>query len=223
VAVHVLGDQDVFEDRSAAGTRLAEALNRTDVDPDVVLAIPRGGVPVGRAVADRLEQPLDVIVARTIGAPGNPDRALGAVAGEGNCWRNDRLIQRLDVPETQLEQRRQEALGRVQARRERYRGTDEPAPVEKQRVLVVSDGVETGARMIACLRQVEAGGAEQVVCGVPVATAGSLTRLDAECDDVVAVEIPSERTAIEQHYQSFKQIMADEVIELLSGETPPSS
>lgn len=212
----------VFDDRTTAGARLAEALDEEDIDPDVVLAIPRGGVPVGRVVADRLDAHLDVVVAREVAAPGTPDRAIGAVTGTGSCWRNDQLIQRLDVPEAQIEQRRQEAVDRARNRRCKYRETDEPAFVEDRNVLVVDEGIETGAAVIACLRQVTAGDPEQVVCGVPVIAAGTLSRLETECDDVVSVELPSERTAVGQHYHSFKQVTVDEVIEHLSGETPLS-
>lgn len=212
----------VFDDRTTAGERLAEALDGADTEIDVVLAVPRGGVPVGRAVADRLDADLDVIVAREVEAPGAPGRAIGAVTEAGNCWRNDHLIQRLDVPEAELEQRRQDALERARDRRHRYRDEDEPAAVDDRTVLVVDDGVETGARIIACLRQVTASSPDQVICGLPAAPAGVLSSLEAECDDVVSVEIPSERTAVSQQYHSFKQVTADEVIEQLAGESPLS-
>jgi predicted phosphoribosyltransferase len=207
----------VFEDRTTAGERLAETLEGEDIDPDVVLAVPRGGVPVGRAVADRLQVPLDVIVARKIGAPGNPERAIGAVAADGSCSRNDRLIERLDVPEAEVERRREEAIELARDRRQRYRETEAPPAVEDRAVLVVDDGIETGSTAIACLHELEAVGADRTLVGVPVGPVESLERLDStvECDRAIAVERPVESAAVGYHYRSFKQVTVDEAIDLL--------
>lgn len=196
----------MFEDRTDAGERLADRLVDEGVDADLVLAIPRGGLPVGRAVADRLGAPLDVVIAVKLGAPGNPELAVGAVAGDGSVWTNDRLLSRLGVDDAYLreEQARAQAVASQKVRE--YRHGEALPRLGGKRVVIVDDGLATGATALGCVRQVQAAGADEVVLAVPVAAAESVARVGDEGARVVAVETPAVFGAVGQYYRDFQQV-----------------
>lgn len=206
----------MFADRTDAGAQLADLLDDHDVAADLVLAIPRGGLPLGRAVADRLGAPLDVVVASKMGAPGNPEYAIGAVASDGTAWLNDEAIANLDVSEAYVEREREAEAEAARRKRERYRG-DRPEPeLAGKTVVVVDDGVATGATARACLRQVAAAGAERVVLAVPVGPPDTVEALSEEADLVVAVETPPHFGAVGQFYRSFEQVSDEEAMAYLA-------
>ena len=153
----------MFTDRTDAGRRVADLLDDRDVLADLVLAIPRGGLPVGRVVADRASAPLDVVVARKIGAPGNPELAIGAVASDGTVWLNESLIDDLGVSEGYVDERIERERRAALEKLERYRGDRPPFDLRGKTVVVVDDGVATGATTIACLRQLRNADAARVV------------------------------------------------------------
>jgi predicted phosphoribosyltransferase len=196
----------MFADRAAAGAELAEALVDAGVSPDLVLAVPRGGLPVGRAVADRFDAPLDVVVAVKVGAPGNPELAVGAAAADGSVWRNESLVARLDVSEAYLAETEADATATAREKVESYRGGDPLPDLTGRTVAVVDDGVATGATLRACLRQVRAAGATRVVVAVPVGPPDTLSALEREADAVVAVERPPTLGAVGSHYRDFRQV-----------------
>ncbi|WP_411965005.1 phosphoribosyltransferase [Haloferax sp. YSMS24] len=208
----------MFADRKDAGRRLADLLDEREEEADVVLAIPRGGLPVGREVADRLRVPLDVVVASKVGAPNNPELALGAVAGDGSAWWNDELLSYLNVDDEYLEREREREAEVAREKVALYRG-DGPLPdVEGKRVVVVDDGVATGATARACLRQVVASGAERVVLAVPVAPPNTVRELEDECDAVVTVEAPEAFGAVGVFYRDFSQVSDEEAAAYLDTE-----
>jgi predicted phosphoribosyltransferase len=136
----------MFKDRTDAGRQLADLLRDNDVEVDVVLGIPHGGLPVARPVADALDVPLDVVVVSKIGAPNNPELAIGAVASDGSIWRNDDLIDRIGVSEKYVERERESEAEAVRTKLERYGGTDEPPDLDGKRVLIVDDGLVPARR-----------------------------------------------------------------------------
>lgn len=205
----------MFTDRTDAGKRLGERLREAGVEADVVLAIPRGGLPVGRAVADALGAPLDVAVASKLGAPHNPELAVGAVAGDGSLWLNDSLVERLGVDESYVESEREAEAEVAREKVRDYRGGDPLPDVEGKRVVVVDDGVATGATAMACLRMVREGGASHVVFGAPVAPASALSDLRREADEVVVVETPESFTAVGAYYREFGQVTDGEALTYL--------
>jgi len=207
----------MFRDRTDAGARLATHLEERGVEADVVLAIPRGGLPLGRAVADALDAPLDVVVARKMGAPTNEELAVGAVASDGSAWLNDALVEELGVSEDYLGEERTRQAEAAREKRDRYRGAGSP-PVEGRRVVLVDDGVATGATTRACLRQLRDLGAAHVVLAVPVAPPDVLEDLSAEADEVIALETPEPFRAVGYHYETFGQVSDEEAIAYLDGE-----
>lgn len=205
----------MFDDRADAGRRLADLLQSRGNAVDVVLAVPRGGLPVGRAVADRLGVPLDVIAAKKLGAPRNPELAIGAVAANGSAWLNDELVTRLGVDDAYLESEQERAAATARGKMESYRDGREPLDLSGRRVAVVDDGVATGATIRACLRMARAMGAESVVLAVPVGPPDTVDDLRAEADRVVVVEEPSRFGAVGQFYRSFGQVTDEEAMEYL--------
>jgi len=207
----------MFETRATAGAALADALAARGVDPTLVLGIPRGGLPVARPVADRFDAPLDVVAAKKIGLPSNPERAVGAVASDGSAWIDAAAVDRFGVSEDYLDAERARAAETAAEKVATYRDGRGELALSGERVAVVDDGVATGATARACLRQVREGGAERVVLGVPVGPPGSLADLEAEADAVVAVETPERFRAVGQFYRDFEQVSDAEAMACLDG------
>ncbi|WP_251330403.1 phosphoribosyltransferase [Haloplanus pelagicus] len=207
-----------FADRIDAGRRLASELRDRGNEADIVLAIPRGGVPVGRPVADALDVPLDVVVASKIGAPDNPEYAIGAVASDGSAWFDEGSIDRLGVSDVYVDRGRNREAAAAREKASRYRN-DGPVPnLSGRSVVVVDDGAATGATAIAALRLVAAAGAERIVLALPVAPPDTIDRLEdhADVDTVVALETPTQFRAVGAFYDRFDQVSDEEAMALLS-------
>lgn len=204
-----------FADRTEAGAQLGKRLREQAVDADVVLAIPRGGLPLGRAVADALEAPLDIAVAQKIGAPGNPEYAIGAVASDGSVWRNEQAFRITDAEEAYFEQKREEKAEAARAKAERYRG-DRPAPnLAGKTVVLVDDGVATGSTARACLHLVRAADAERVVLAIPVGPPDTIEELRDLADDVVVLQEPTAFRGVGQFYRQFDQVSDEQAMRYL--------
>lgn len=215
-----MGNPIMFRNRTHAGKQLADELAERDPGADIVMGIPRGALPVARPVADRLGVPLDVVVARKIGAPNNPELALGAVASDGSAWLNEELVERLGVPAEYIEKERENEAENARKKAERFRGSEKPPDLTGQTVVVVDDGVATGATAVACLRQVQEAGAERVILAVPVGSPDSLTRVEADADDIVALQTPSDFRAVGQYYRDFEQVSDEEAMAYLDRGEP---
>ena len=200
----------MFTDRRDAGEQLATLLEEDDVDADVVLAVPRGGLPVGRVVADRLDAPLDVVVAKKMGAPRNPELAIGAVGADGSAWMNDDVVANLDVGEEYVERERERQVEAAREKAETYRDGRPVPDLSGRRALVVDDGIATGATIIACLRQVRNADAARVTLAAPVGSPTSVERLREEADEVVCVDTPPGFGAVGEFYRRFDQVSDDQ-------------
>jgi predicted phosphoribosyltransferase len=202
----------VFRDRRQAGALLGEALSAFAGRKDVlVLGLPRGGVPVAAEVARALDVPLDVLVVRKLGAPGREELAIGAIA-EGGV----RVLNRALVANLGLDPREIDVLaGREERELERrvriYRGGRGPLPVENRTVIVVDDGVATGATMRAGLQALRVRGAARVIAAAPVGAADSVDALREYADEVVVLETPGWFQAVGQWYEDFGQTSDEEV------------
>lgn len=213
-----------FRDREDAGRRLAALLapHRT-LDP-MVLALPRGGVPVGFEVARALDAEMDVLVARKLGAPWEPELGIGAIAEGGGRYLDLGTIGTLGISDADIEEataREEEELAR---RVRRYRGGLPPPDVRGRAVVLVDDGIATGGTVRAAVRSLGALGAGRIIVAVPVAAPQTVARLLAEVDEVVCVHQPPELIAIGLWYQDFRQVSDDEVLDLLARvrrPTPP--
>lgn len=206
----------MFENRADAGDTLGDHIEALDIEPDRVLAVPDGGVPVGKAVADRLDVPIDPVVAENVPAPGSTDLAAGAVTPDGVCWRNDRLIERRDLRESYVERELERAQQRARDRSQQY-DASLPDDLSGETALLVDEGIETGSTAIACLRSIKRTGAANTCLGVPVAPQPSLDQLSAEleCDHAFALETPSSVATIENYYESFESLDPGTVTDLL--------
>lgn len=206
----------MFQNRTDAGERLGTQLQDADVDADIVLGIPRGALPVARPVADALGVPLDIVVASKIGAPSNPEFAIGAAASDGTLWLNDDVVERMGVSESYIEEEREAEADNARQKTAQYREGDRLPELRGKRVVVVDDGVATGATAIACVRQVREAGATHVVLAVPVGSRESIERLETEVDDVVVLQTPSDFRAVGQYYRDFGQVSDEEAMTYLS-------
>jgi len=203
-----------FADREEAGRRLGEQLRQERVDADVVLAIPRGGLPLGREVADALDAPLDVVVAKKIGAPGNPEFAIGAVAADGSVWLNDEAIHRQGISREYVADTREQKAEAAQQKAERYREGSPPVLAGSD-VVIVDDGIATGATVRACIEHVRTQQPASIVLAVPVGSPRTVEQLTGLVDTVVALETPTGFRAVGQYYRDFAQVTDEEAMAYL--------
>jgi putative phosphoribosyl transferase len=205
----------IFRDRHEAGQQLASALGAYRHRRPYVLAVPRGGVVVGYVVAVALDAPLDVIITRKLRAPTNPELAIGAVAHDGAVYLDPALAGGMRIPDDYLRDEVAYQTGEIRRRMQLYRG-DRPMPeLAGTTVLVIDDGIATGATMVAAVRAARAMQPQQVVAAIPVAPADSVQRLRSEADDVICLHTPQVFYAVGQFYDNFAQTTDEEVIALL--------
>jgi predicted phosphoribosyltransferase len=214
-----------FADRRQAGRLVAANLSsrygsRSDV---VVLALPRGGVPVAAEVADVLGAPLDVFIVRKLGVPGRPELAMGAVATGGVVVLNRDLIRALAIPDHMIETIAAEELQELARREREYRGDRPPPDVNGRIVLVVDDGLATGASMFAAITALRQQHPARLVVAVPIASRDTCERLVGHVDEVVCVITPEPFHAVGLWYDDFSQTTDDEVRDLLVESKPPGS
>ncbi len=206
-----------FADRREAGRQLAEALQPLAESSEdlLVLALPRGGVPVAYEVARALDAELDLLLVRKLGTPGQPELAMGAIASGGIEVLNPRVIQGLRIPEHLIQQVAREEYRELQRRETAYRGDRPPPKVEGRTVILVDDGLATGSTMKAAVEAVKSLRPARVVVAVPVAPPDTVRELESQVDQVVALLTPANFSAVGQWYLDFSQTSDDEVRELL--------
>ncbi len=207
----------LFADRRDAGRRLAETVERfRELDP-VVIALPRGGVPVGFEIASALAVPLDIVLFRKLGAPFNPEYGIGAVAEGGIRFVRSADVELIGLGSEELEEVVTREEVELERRQRAYRGERDPLAVEGRTVLLVDDGIATGGTAVAAGRALKARGAVRVILAVPVAPPGTEERLAADFDEVVCLEQPHGFFGIGQFYADFGQLDDEQVIELLAA------
>jgi predicted phosphoribosyltransferase len=206
-----------FKDRSDAGRKLAKALGQYKDQQPVILALPRGGVPVAAEVAAVLKAPLDLILVRKVGVPFQPELAMGAVVDGGTplIVRNEDVIQLAGIQESEFKAVCDGELAEIERRRQRYLGSRERVDVSGHTAIVIDDGVATGATTRAALRATRMRNPKRLVLAVPVGPTDNIAELRSEADDVVCLEDHEFFGAIGVYYANFSQVSDEEVIEIL--------
>lgn len=207
-----------FRDRADAGRQLAVALARYRDQQPVILALPRGGVPVAAEVAAALDAPLDLLLVRKIGVPFQPELAMGAVIDGGTpvIVRNEDVVRLAGIDEAEFKSVCDSELAEIERRRARYLGGRAQAELAGKTAIVIDDGIATGATTRAALRGARARNPKKLVLAVPVAPTESLPMLRAEADDVICLEDHEYFGAIGFYYSDFRQLSDEEVVATLA-------
>lgn len=210
---------ELFADRRHAGVELADRLRIRFAGSrnTMVLALPRGGAPVGHEVAQALSVPLDVFLVRKLGLPGHPELAMGAIASGGVKVINDDVFARYRVPQHALDEVVRMEQAELERRERAYRAGWPPLRCQGRAVILVDDGLATGSTMRAAVLAVRAHAPSRVVVAVPVGAAATCRELAKEADEIVCVRTPEELVAVGFWYRDFSQTTDDEVRRLLHG------
>ena len=207
-----------FADRHAAGLALAEALSSLDMVDPVILALPRGGIPVAVPIAEALSAPLDLLLVRKLGAPGQPELAVGAVV-EGDPPQtvfNPNILTAFGLKAADLQPQIDQKLAHIADRRKRYLGNRSPVSVKARTAVVVDDGIATGATVRASLKALQTREPHAVILAVPVAPPEVIADLGELVDEIVCLSQPQPFFAVGAHYLHFNQVSDDEVVALLA-------
>jgi putative phosphoribosyl transferase len=206
-----------FRDRADAGRQLAHRLLPYAAQEPVILALPRGGVPVAFEVARQLRAPLDLLFVRKIGAPGHAEFGLGAVVDGAHpqVVLNEEVLAELDVPGRYLEEETRRQLREIERRRQHYLAGRRPIDVAGRVAIMVDDGIATGGTVRAALKGLARARPARLILAVPVAPPDTIERLRAEADEVVCLMMPEPFYAVGKHYDDFTQTSDREVIDLL--------
>ncbi|HUV42471.1 MAG TPA: phosphoribosyltransferase [Patescibacteria group bacterium] len=206
----------VFKNREEAGKKLAEKLKDFQDSQDlIVLAIPRGGLVIGKQLSLVLNCPLDILVTKKIGAPNNSELAIGAVGITGEPVINEELTSRLGIDKEYLEKEITGRKAEVERRVKEYRGNKPAVKLEDKIVIITDDGVATGATMAAAIEVIRQQEPKKIVVAIPVISRDSMPKLEEQADEIVYLEAPLMFFAVGQFYQEFDQVSDKEVKELL--------
>ena len=209
-------DERVFADRREAGRELGRLLTRA-VKPGeaIVLALPRGGVPVGYEIARALEIPLDVFLVRKLGTPGHPELAMGAIASGGIRVLNDEVVQALNIPQQQIDAVAAQEQRELERRDAAYRQGRSLPELTNRSVILVDDGLATGSTMKAAVQAVKQQSPKRIIVAVPVGALDTCRVLGDMADEVICARTPQPFSAVGQWYRDFSQTSDDEVMSLL--------
>lgn len=205
--------QTYWKDRREAAEKLIEHLRNEKIDFDIILALPRGGVVLGAAVARAFKKPLDLLIPRKIGAPMNPEYAIGAVTEEGlGVWNE---AEKAAVDPKWLEQEVEKERAEARRRRETYLSGHPRISLKEKTVLIIDDGIATGLTLRAAIAEAKSLGARKIIVAVPVAAPDSVEIVGREVNQILVLKTPAFLGAIGQYYESFDQISDEEVVELI--------
>ncbi len=206
----------IFQNRSEAGQKLAETLNKfKDAEDTIILALPRGGVVVGYEVAKILNLPLDIVVPRKIGAPANPEFAIGAITETGEGIFDEMVVGAYGITESYLQNEIKKEKAEAKRRLTIYRGTRPPLDLKNKTVILVDDGLATGLTMRAAIKTVKILGAAKIVVAIPVAAPDAAELIKKEVDEIIYLEAPAFFGAVGSFYEEFGQTTDEEVVNLL--------
>ncbi|CAN7405354.1 phosphoribosyltransferase family protein [Phyllobacterium sp. LjRoot231] len=209
----------MFEDRVDAGKQLAKALKGYRSPDVIVLALPRGGVPVAVEIARELGAPLDVLIVRKVGVPYQPELAMGAVMDGSHAVtvRNDDVIRSYGISEEEFQNECAKEMEEIDRRRRQYFGRRVPIDIVGRTVILVDDGIATGATVRAAIVGLRQAGPRKIVLAVPVGASETIEALRQDVDEMVCLEEPAALDAISLHYGDFPQLTDDEILESISS------
>jgi predicted phosphoribosyltransferase len=208
-----------FSGRVEAGLSLAQQLKNYHGQKAVVLGVPRGGVIIAQQIAGELEADLDIVLSHKLGAPGNPELAIGAVCEDGKLFIDDRLISYVDTDKGYIKKERELQLQEIARRVKLYRGVLAKISLEARIVIVTDDGIATGATMQAALWAVRQEKAEKIIAAIPVGPQDSLEKLSGDADEMICLQSPPYFAALSQFYLQFPQVEDQELLEILAAES----
>lgn len=208
----------IFRDRVDAGKQLAAQLAFLKDQPNIiVLGIPRGGVVVAAEVAQTLNAPLDIFLAHKIGAPFNPELAIGAVTSSGDVLLDDVLVRQLRLSQKEIARAVEQQRAEMTQRLETFRQDRPPLDVKNKTVVLIDDGVATGSTVLASLRALRKQNPARLILAIPVGPSDTLERLSRECDQLIVLDMPEPFYAVGRFYRQFEQTSDAEVIALLAA------
>jgi len=217
VVAFLVYNENVFQNRVQAGKLLSEKLKHLKGEDVVVLAIPRGGVVVGAEIAKSLSCPLDIIVTKKIGAPGNPELAIGAVGRGGVRVIDWGLARRTGADEEYVNQKTKQLNNEITMKEKRLRDERKPLEIEGKIVILTDDGIATGATAEAAIKVIQSQTPKKLIVAMPVAPPESVKKLKSLVDEVICLSTPALFWAVGQFYQGFEQVGDEEVIRILNS------
>lgn len=210
----------VFKDRNEAAEQLARKLSSLKGKNPLVLAVPRGGLPLGAIVAERLEGDLDVVLVHKIGAPDNPEYAIGSVSEFGTIYRTG--PSEFGAHSDYINAQARVEIERLKKRRKSYSPIRPPLSAQGRIVVIVDDGIATGSTLLAAVRAIRTQSPQKLIIAAPVTSNSAAQLLTPEIDELVVLDIPEHFYAISQFYDSFPQVSDEEAIQILADATQPS-
>lgn len=204
-----------YKNREEAGQKLAKELEKYSQDKPIIIALPRGGVVVAYEIAKRLKAPLDIIVARKIGAPFNPEFGLGAISENGALTLDNEAIRHFGLTESDIEQAINREIGVMSKKIELYRKDSIPTELKDQTVILVDDGLATGVTTKAAIMSIKQNSPKKIILAVPVSSSDAINKLLKEVDEIVCLKTPDDFYAVSAYYDNFEQISDNEVMNLL--------
>lgn len=204
-----------FKDRAEAGKLLAKELKKITIDEAVVLGIPRGGIVIAKEIAQVLSLEADIVLSRKIGAPFNPEYAIGAVSEDGMVFINSQALYQAHPDDDYIKKEKGHQMQEIKRRIEAYRKVKPKVTLKAKTVIICDDGVATGATMQAAIWAAKQEGCSKIIIALPVAPYDTITRLAKEADETIVLRVPAFFAAVGQFYMDFPQVEDSEVIELL--------
>lgn len=201
----------MFRDREEAARELTTALKQFRHEDAVVLAVPRGGVPIGKIVAEELNLPMDISLIKKIGHPANKEYAIGAVGLDNEYFTEATLT----VPREYVDEEIEKVRKKLQERYRQYMGNSDPVHLKNKTVIIVDDGVATGSTLLATVRLVKNREAAKIIVAVPVGAPEAIRKLQEAADEVICRKTPADFRAVGQYYEVFDQVQDEEVVEML--------
>ncbi len=208
-------ESQAFRDRREAGEALAEELSELKGSAPVILGIPRGAVPMAAVVADELDGELDVVIVRKLGAPRNPELAIGSMTEDGEAIVDETLMRRTNAGEDYMEREKQQQMEKIEERKRVYRSMHDKVDLTDRVVVIVDDGFATGATMKAALQSARTENPERLIAAAPVGARPTVEDLADYADEVVCLRAPAYFGAVGAFYRDFGQVTDDEVVEVL--------